>query len=318
MKFGAVVPMIGEQASTDAIDAVAAKAEAIGLDSLWVVDHILLPYSIGAKYPYNLTGEWVLGTGPWWESFSVMSYLAARTERVQLGTGVIVLPYRHPVHIAKTVATIDRLSKGRVLFGIGVGWMEDEFRNLNLDSFHHRGALTDEYLDIFKEVWAPDPCSFEGRWHHFDQVSVTPKPVQQPHPPILVGGNTDAALRRTVERADGWFAISLRPHELVERRAFLAQTAEQHGRTVDDFPTSMLHGIRLTDDPDERATLPDHDRRQSIVGTVEQIVEELREFDDAGLTHIVGALRRAGQPVNLETSLDNLEFLMTEIAPQLR
>ena len=211
MKFGVVLPMIGSLAGTDAIDAVCDKAEEAGIDSIWVIDHILLPYSIGAKYPYNVTGEWMAGQGPWWDAFSVLSYAAARTSTVELGSCVIILPYRHPVHTAKIVATIDQLSRGRVQFGIGVGWMKDEFENLQLDSFHHRGALVNEQIEVFKEVWANDPASFDGDYYRFNEVSVTPKPVQRPHPPILVGGNSEAALERTAALCDGWLGISLRP-----------------------------------------------------------------------------------------------------------
>ena len=200
MKFGTIVPMIGATAGSDGLDAVCDKAEEVGLDSLWVVDHVMLPHSISAKYPYNLTGEWMLGTGQWWDAFSVLSYVAARTETVELGTGVIVLPYRHPAKTAKIVATIDQLSRGRVVFGLGVGWIEDEFTNLGLDSFHQCGALVDEQIQIFKQLWTTDPASFEGRYYQIHEVSCTPQPFQKPHPPLLAGGNSDAALRRPALR----------------------------------------------------------------------------------------------------------------------
>ena len=318
MKFGTIVPMIGNLASTEAIDAVCAKAEAVGLDSLWVVDHIMLPHSIGAKYPYNLTGEWMLGTGSWWDAFSVMSYVAARTETVRLGTGVIVLPYRHPANTAKIVATIDQLSGGRVTFGLGVGWMEDEFRNLGLDSFHQRGALVDEQIAVFKELWSNDPASYDGRFYQIDRVSLTPRPVQQPHPPLLVGGNTDAALRRAALLCDGWFSISLRPQELLERRQFMTGVAEQNGRDGDGLDVQMLHGIVVTDDPDHRAGLADHERRQAITGTPEQVIEELNEFAEVGLTQIVTTARLPGRPPTLESTLEGIEWVMTEIAPHVR
>ena len=319
MKFGVVLPMIGQLAGADALDAVCDKAEAVGLDSIWVVDHILLHYSIGARYPYNLTGEWMIGQGPWWDAFSVLSYAAARTRTVEIGSCVIILPYRHPVHTAKIVATIDQLSRGRVQFGIGVGWMEDEFKNLGLDSFHHRGALVDEQIEVFKEVWANDPASFEGDHYQFHEVSVTPKPLQQPHPPILVGGNTDAALERTARLADGWLGISLRPQELAERRAELLRRNEAHGRLGNDVPIAMLHGIQLTDDPDLRGSLPEHERAQSVVGTFEQVIEELHEFEAAGLTHIIASARRIGPPGGgIEAVLEGIEVLATEIAPALR
>ncbi len=318
MKFGTIVPMIGATAGSDALDAVCASAEVNGLDSLWVVDHILLPHSIGAQYPYNLTGEWMLGTGQWWDAFSVLAYVAARTERVQLGTGVIVLPYRHPANTAKIVATIDQLSRGRLVFGLGVGWMEDEFRNLGLETFHHRGALVDEQIEVFKELWTNDPASYAGRYYQINAVSCTPRPYQQPHPPLLVGGNTDAALRRAGEACDGWFSISISPAELRERRRVMDTAAEAAGRDPATLYIQMLHGIRITDDADERATLSDYDRGQAIVGTVEQVVEELREFEAAGLTQLVGLARLPGQPNTLDATLESIAFTMQELAPRLR
>ena len=316
MKFGVVLPMIGSIADADAIDAVCDKAEEVGLDSVWVIDHILLPYAIGARYPYNLTGEWMAGQGPWWNALSVLAYAAARTRTVGLGTCVIVLPYRHPVPTAKTIATIDQLSRGRVRFGVGVGWMEDEFENLQLDSFHHRGALVDEQLAVFKEVWANDPASFDGRFYRFREVSVTPRPRQRPHPPILVGGNTDAALERTAALADGWLGISMRPPALAARRAELLRRFEAHGRDGADAPVAMLHGIQLTDDPDHRATLADHERAQAVTGTLEQVVEELREFEDAGLTHVIASARRFGRRGGgLDAVLEGLDTLARDIIP---
>ena len=319
MQFGVVLPMIGSLAGTEAIDAVCDKAEAAGLDSLWVIDHILLPYSIGAKYPYNLTGEWTAGQGPWWDAFSVMAYAAARTSAVALGSCVIVLPYRHPAHTAKIVATIDQLSRGRVQFGVGVGWMKDEFENLQLDSFHHRGALVDEQIAVFKEVWANDPASFAGEYYRFREVSVTPRPHQRPHPPILVGGNSEAALERAAARGDGWLGISLRPQALAEHRARLLRRSEAHGRNGEALSVAMLHGITLTDDPDLRATLADHERAQSVTGTIEQVAEELREFEAAGLSHLIASPRRFGRPgAGLQGVLDGLDVLAQEIIPAVR
>ncbi len=319
MKFGVVLPMIGSLASTEAIDAVCDKAEAVGLDSIWVIDHILLPYSIGAKYPYNLTGEWAAGQGPWWDAFSVMTYAAARTSRVELGSCVIILPYRHPVHTAKIVATIDQLSRGRVQFGVGVGWMKDEFENLQLDSFHHRGALVNEQIEVFREVWANDPASFEGEYYRFGEVSVTPQPYQDPHPPILIGGNSEAALERTAALGDGWLGINLRPHQLAEHRARLLQRCEAHGRDGEALSAAMLHGVTLTDDPDLRGSLADHERAQSVVGTREQVVEELREFEAAGLTHLIASARRFGRPGGgLQAVLEGLDTLATDIIPAVR
>src|SRR5579884_479693 len=153
VQVGWQIPHMGAWTSTDAIDAVAERAEELEYDSLWAADHIVIPTTITARYPYNLTGSFGPGSGawPWMDPFAVLSYVAARTRRVALGTSVIIVPYRHPLVAAKLAAAVDVLSKGRLILGIGVGWMEDEFQALGIgEQFAVRGRVTDEYLDIMK------------------------------------------------------------------------------------------------------------------------------------------------------------------------
>ena len=219
MQIGFFAPHVGPS-SRDGIARACDVADELGADILWAVDHIAFPYGFKAVYPYatHEFGESPDAPLEWWDCLSVLSFLAARTERVQIGTGVLVLPYRHPVATAKAVATIDQLSGGRVLFGVGVGWLRDEFEALQLHPFDDRGGVTDEQLQIMKAVWTADRAAFAGRFYEFPEISVTPKPRQDPHPPILVGGNSRPALRRTVQHGDGWHALMLLPSEMAEHR----------------------------------------------------------------------------------------------------
>jgi probable F420-dependent oxidoreductase len=287
MRIGFFAPHVGPGSSRAAVDRACALADELGADTLWAVDHIAFPYGFRAVYPYA-THEF--GESPdkplvWWDCLSVLSYLAARTERVKIGTGVLVLPYRHPVATAKAVATIDVLSCGRVLFGVGVGWLQDEFEALQLEAFENRGAVTDEQLRIMKAIWTDERASFDGRFYRFPALSVTPKPEQRPHPPILVGGNSRPALRRTVEFGDGWHALMLLPSEMVLHRERLRSIAAEAGRTG-DIPVSLLVATHLTRDASMLAGLDDAHRRQSMVGTVEQVVEQLVAYRDAGVEEI--------------------------------
>jgi probable F420-dependent oxidoreductase len=249
----------------------------------------------------------------WWDCLSVLSYLAARTERVQIGTGVLVLPYRHPVATAKAVATIDQLSGGRVLFGVGVGWLRDEFEALQLHPFDDRGAVTDEQLTVMRAVWTSARATFSGRFYEFPEISVTPKPAQRPHPPILVGGNSVPALRRTVRFGDGWHGLMLLPGEMAEHRERLHEMAREAGRS-DEIPVSLLVGTTLTRDPAVHRGLDDAHRRQAMVGTVEQVVEQLVAYRDAGVRH-VHTFVGTDDTIGLRDPVDGMELFLREVWP---
>jgi probable F420-dependent oxidoreductase len=220
MDVGIIVPHVGrDNVSKRSIDAMCVVAEELGADALWFGDHVAFPYNFTTPYPYGTrSGFTPADPEQFWEAYSVMAYVAARTERVKLCTGVIILPYRHPLLTAKSVATIDMLSGGRVMFGAGVGWLEEEFQALGLDTFRQRGAVSDEQLEIIKRAWTGDRPSFAGKFYEFPEVSVTPRPFQQPHPPILIGGNGAVAFRRVVRFGDYWHSAMLLPEEVEDGR----------------------------------------------------------------------------------------------------
>ncbi len=315
MRIGFFAPHVGPGSSRDAIARACDIADELGADTLWSVDHLAFPYGFRAVYPYA-THEF--GESPdkpleWWDCLSVLTFLAARTERVKIGTGVLVLPYRHPVATAKAIATIDVLSGGRVLFGIGVGWLHDEFAALELKPFADRGAVTDEQLQIFKALWTEDRPSFDGRFYRFPEISVTPLPAQRPHPPILVGGNSRPALRRTVEYGDGWHALMLLPAEMAEHKARLQEMATAAGRT-DDIPVSLLVATHLTKDASTYGGLDDAHRRQSMTGTVEQLVDQLVAYRDAGVEEI-HTLVSTDEALGSRSSVDGMELFLREVWP---
>jgi probable F420-dependent oxidoreductase len=314
MKIGFFAPHVGPS-SRDGIARACDVADELGADILWAVDHIAFPYGFKAVYPYA-THEF--GESPdvpleWWDCLSVLAFLAARTERVLIGTGVLVLPYRHPVATAKAVATVDQLSGGRVLFGVGVGWLQDEFEALQLLPFPERGAVTDEQLQVMQAVWTQDRAAFDGRFYRFPEISVTPKPRQRPHPPILVGGNSPAALRRTVRYGDGWHALMLLPSEMAAHRDRLMKMAGDAGRSG-DIPVSLLVGAHLTKDASVYPTLDDPHRRQSMVGTVEQIVDQLVAYRDVGVEH-VHTFVTTDDTFGRTDPVDGMELFLREVWP---
>ena len=233
MKFGAVLP-IWRLTTADA-ERLTLKAEELGWDGIFVPDHILAKPATTEHY------------GPSWpDPFSLLSFLAGRTTRIHVGASVIVLPYRNPLVAAKAAATVDQVSRGRFIFGIGVGWDEAEFKDLNLP-FKERGAQTDEYLKIIKAAWAADVPQFAGRYFTFSGATFAPRPAQKPHPPIWAGGAPGAlsapAMRRAAEQCDGWHPLGLSWADLEKGIATVKELAKRAGRpdgAVRFAPRNML------------------------------------------------------------------------------
>ncbi len=209
---------LGFEATPEAIAASAAKAEELGFDALFVNDHIIVDGSPRSA--------------PWtncYDPLIALPFIAANTSRIGLGVSVLIVPYRNPIATAKMLATIDRMSGGRLITGAGVGWNEAEFKALGVP-FHERGARTTEYLRIWQACWAPGQVSFAGKFFAFSDMYVSPKPLQQPHPPIWVGGASDAALRRAAAFAAVWQPTPMPLADLVDRQAALRNACERIGR----------------------------------------------------------------------------------------
>ena len=200
--FGTSVPTRGPLAGPDELRALAQRADDLGYDHIWVSDHIILPREVSSFYPYASDGvPTFLPDQPYFEPLAALNFLAGCTQRVRLGTHVLILPYRNPVLTAKMLSTLDVLSGGRVILGAGVGWMEEEFEAMGLDTYAKRGAVTDEYIELYKELWTKDTPSFDGEFYQISGSGFSPKPVQKPHPPIWIGGHTGPAIRRAAGTA---------------------------------------------------------------------------------------------------------------------
>jgi len=195
------------------------RGEACGFSSVVIADHLVFPVTFRSRYPYTVSGAFP-GQGDALDQLSLMAFVAGKTRALRLISSVMILPYRNPVLTAKMLATIDVLSRGRVTVGVGVGWLREEFEALAAPDFDRRGAVSDEYLRIFKTLWTQDPASFRGEFYRFESIRCLPHPTQKPHPPIWVGGHSKAALRRAARLGDGWHpvganpAVPLRPAEL--------------------------------------------------------------------------------------------------------
>ena len=313
MHVGQILPMVGPTVDTRSIDAVCTEAELVGLDSLWVVDHVAIPHPVTDTYPYLPHGEFPAAGVTWWEALAVLAYAAARTSTVRIGTALLVLPYRNAVVTAKALATIDALSGGRLTVGIGVGWMRQEFEVLGAP-FEHRGRLADEQLEVMRTLWSAGLSSHDGDFHRFADIDVTPTPPRG-RLPVLVGGTTDAALRRAARTGDGWIALGLTADELASRRRRLHELAAEAGRS-EELPVYLQVAIVITEAPVDPAMLGES--AAVLAGTPEQLADALVAYRDAGVEHLIA---NAGSLDSLfptaEVAQHTLRVLATEIRPAL-
>ena len=284
--FGTSMPSRGDMASPANLRTLAQRAESLGFDSAWVSDHIILPRSVDSFYPYAANGVATFRPDEdYYEPLAALNFLAGCTQKIRLGTHVLILPYRNPVLPAKMISTLDVLSEGRFILGAGVGWMEEEFKALGLDTFAQRGAVTDEYIQLFKELWTKDNPEFQGEHYQLSESGFQPKPVQKPHPPIWIGGHTNPAIRRAAKYGDGWMPIGLRPpailepEELAEKIARLRRLTMAAGRPEDAVSLCFSTGVTFDDSPG--AT------RRMMSGRAEQIAADLRQYQDLGIRNFI-------------------------------
>jgi probable F420-dependent oxidoreductase len=228
------LPTASPMTTPELLDAVAQGAEERGLGTVWVGEHVVLFPEYASSYPYAEDGRIPAPPGSGLlEPLVTLTYLAARTSTVRLGTAMLLLPQRNPVYVAKEVSTLDWLSGGRVDLGVGVGWLKEEFEALNVP-WARRGKRTDEYLDVLHTLWTDDVSSFQGELYHLDPCEMFPKPLQQPVP-VHIGGETPAALRRVARTAQGWHTFNRTPGELATGLAELDGYLDAAGRSRDDL-----------------------------------------------------------------------------------
>lgn len=262
MKFGVVLPSYGPRAGRLAILDTALAAEQLGFESVWLTDHLALSQSEAGEF------------GSLFEAITTLAYLAGATGRIRLGISSLVLPQRNPLEVARQIATADLLSGGRVLLAAGIGWSKSEFRNLG-SNFNDRAARMDEALKVLRTLWrgGSRPVSFQGKYYAFEDVVFEPNTVQLGGPPLWVGGNSVAALRRAVILADGWHADSLPAATLAERLAVVRPLLARRPFTV---------SMRI-----ELARRREAARDNGLYGTAEMVTAQLQDLQAAGLEYAV-------------------------------
>jgi probable F420-dependent oxidoreductase len=289
---------LGFEATPEGIIATACKAEALGFDAVLVNDHIIVDGSPRSAVWANT-----------YDPLIALSLIAAHTRRIRLGTSVLIMPYRNPIATAKMIATLDRMSGGRVIAGVGVGWNEAEFQALGVP-FRERGARTTEYLRIWQACWAPGAVSFQGRFFAFADMYVNPKPLQQPHPPIWIGGSSPAALRRAAAFAQVWQPTPTPLAELIQRQADLRWACDEIGRP--DVPQTRM-SFRVNFSAITGAATPSGAERPTGQGTPRQVAEDIRRYrHEAGLEAFQINFNGCH---SLDQLLASMECFMQEVKP---
>jgi len=263
VRVGVNLINFGPGVSPESLARWAGLTEALGYHFVMTSDHVAVTSDVAERYP-----------APFYEPFTLLGWLAAATRTVEIGTTVIVLPYRHPLEVARMAANADRLSGGRLILGVGAGWARQEFEALGVD-FERRGAITSEYLAAIKTAWTEDVATFRGRFVAFENVHTAPRPARRPHPPIWVGGGSDAALRRAARYGDAWHPIRFTVAWLRDTGLpRLRELAEKDGRPVPALCPRLK--LRLTTTPMDAA------RRGTGEGTVDQVRADLEALQALG------------------------------------
>ena len=279
MKFGVMLPHYRQVASTDGIYRMAQEAESMGFHSVWVSDHIVVPDRDVERF----------GKG-YYDLFTVLGYVAAITQRVSLGTSIVILPLRNPLHTAQVAATVDQLSNGRVIMGAGVGATEPEYQAMGVP-WDERGAITDEALQVIKHVWSVERPNFQGRYFKFSEINSFPQPIQKPHLPIWIGGGSRRSIRRAAEYGDAWHPTRPSLELLKEGVPRLRELTAQAGRDPKGIQVAARHPMKIMERTPGRmeATVPSAGAPDvwSLVDTPERIIDSVGRFQEAGVSHLV-------------------------------
>jgi len=310
MGIGCVYPNRGAMATPEQLVRFAQTAETLGFDTIWTSDHIVIPTTVQSPYPYHPTGQMpFVPTEPYLEPLIVLTYLAAVTQRIRLGTSVLILPYRNPVFTAKALASLDVLSHGRITLGVGVGWMEEEFQALGLDTYARRGAYSDECMRIFRALWTEETPSFQGEFHQFSGIKCEPKPVQAGGIPLWIGGHTPQAIRRAARLGNGWQPIvqrppaDLPPETLRQNIAALHELATARGRDPQAITIAMGASVQFA-----------AANTSVFSGSTQHLVEGIRRYQEVG----VQDFRFDFPTPSPEGMLEAMQRFAEEVRPHVR
>jgi probable F420-dependent oxidoreductase len=290
MQLGFNLPISGPTSAARSFARIAQQGEAMGYDYLTLTDHVVLPDVSVPGYPYSESGEFMSNTPTErHELLTATAFIAAKTSRIRLVLAVLVVPHRPAVLAAKMLSTIDVLSEGRLAIGIGAGWLKAEFEAVVTTPFAERGAVTDEYLEAFRALWTREHARFDGRYTKFADLIFLPRPVQQPHPPIWVGGESGPSLRRAARFGDAWYPIGSNKRHLLDTLPRLAAGIARLRKSVAEAgrdPASVSVVYRVKRYGDAVAPVASDGERRLFSGSDGDIVADLRALHGLGVTAI--------------------------------
>ena len=278
MKVGFCLPNLGDLASPTALLNTAQRAEALGYDSLWTVERLLYPVNPQTPYPASADGSLPETYKYCLDPLDTLSYVAGHTKSIGLGTSVLDIPYYNPVMLARRLSTLDVLSGGRLRLGLGLGWSKDEFDAMGA-SLKERGALADEFLQVLKTIWTTDPVEFHGKFYNIPKSSIQPKPVQKPHPPILMAAFAPKALERIGKLANGWNPVGVPADGMAQMFGGVKEAAKAAGRDPSRMQLVVRAILHLTDQPLGKD-------RWIFSGNLDQIKEDIESCRKIGANEL--------------------------------
>ena len=281
MKVGLVLPQFGEHATTENIIYIATEAEKEGIDSVWVLDRLLWPIKPQTPYVASPDGSLPVEYQNVLDPLTTLTYVAAVTEKISLGTSVIDFFFQNPIVLSKRITTLDILSDGRVIAGLGIGWSKDEYEVSGIP-YKDKGTRADEYLQVLKKIWTDDVVEFKGQFYNIPASKIGPKPVQKPHPPILLGGFSPKTFSRIVNYANGWIGVAgFGPLEQLEQ---VINGLKESARKSDKDPSKI--SIYMISYPNVLES-PSNQIRAPMTGTIEQIGSDIEQIKAMGTDHII-------------------------------
>lgn len=311
MELGLDLPQIGGFGSAATVATVAREAEAIGFDSLWVADRLLRPVAPRDPYPGTPDGSWPPEFATCLDPIETLTFAAAHTDHVALGTSVLNVPWYRPALLARRLATLDVLSGGRLRLGVGLGWSRDEFEALGIP-MERLGDRLDDHLDALVSIWAADTVSHAGNGYRIAPCAAGPRPLQRPRPPLYLGAFTERGLRRVAWRADGWLTVFLPPEVMAAMFAQVRRFAEEAGRDPTELRWIVRANPTVTDTPVARAG-----GDKTFVGTVEQLADEVKAYADLGVDELHLDLQYSPGIDTAATMLDAAHRIHERVAPAL-
>lgn len=300
MKLGICVPHYGRPIEVDRMLAVARHTEEAGLDSVWVTDHVIVPRDVDVIYREHML-----------DPLAMLPWLAAVTERLLIGTSVIILPYRSPIPVAKLLASVDVLSGGRLIVGAAIGWLEGEFDALGVP-FKERVSRSEEALTLMRTLWTEERPELETARHRLAGVQVSPMPLRRPRPPIWIGGMSEGALRRVARLGDGWHATAATPETFRQGKQSVMKFWKEAGREGEP-EWSLRIPIFVTGVHEWAVDSKLLRGRHAIRGTIKQVAGQLAEYQRLGVSHVALEVSYSIYPAILET----IDLLAEEIKPAL-